>query len=397
MSSVSDLTMTDNFSLVQGGPLFQLFVRSRLSTPALGWLGRRIISMILLTWLPLLVLSAFSKQAMVGVQMPFVYDIATHVRFLLGLPLLMVAELVAHKRLRPVVAQFLEREIIRADIRPRFDDCIASALKWRNSLVIEMALLLLALTMGPPIFLDLTGLNGNATVWYAQGMSSSWQWSPAGYWMAHISLPVYQFILLRWLFRIMIWSRFLWQVSRLDLRLIPTHPDHAAGLGFLSGSVAAFIPLLLSQSAVLSAVLADRILYSGAALIAFKVEVVTFVVLFLLLVLGPLSVFSPALYRSKRQGLLSYGTLASRYVSEFDNKWLHGGAGPKEALIGSGDIQSLADLNNSFEVIRNMQVFPFGRQAVTQVTVAILLPLLPLLLTMISLEDLLKRLIGILL
>ncbi|WP_040578327.1 hypothetical protein [Methylomicrobium album] len=101
--------------------------------------------------------------------------------------------------------------------------------------------------------------------------------------------------------------------------------------------------------------------------------------------------------KTKRQGRLDYGVLASRYVRAFDDKWLQGGAAPDEPLIGSGDIQSLADLNNSFEVIRAMQVFPFDKQTVVFIIVVTLLPLLPLMLTLISPEDLMKRLIGILL
>jgi hypothetical protein len=44
-----------------------------------------------------------------------------------------------------------------------------------------------------------------------------------------------------------------------------------------------------------------------------------------------------------------------------------------------------------------MRPFPFGKTAVLQTAVAVLVPLLPLTLTMISLEDLIKRLVGILL
>jgi hypothetical protein len=157
------------------------------------------------------------------------------------------------------------------------------------------------------------------------------------------------------------------------------------------------MPLILSQGAVLSAMIAERIFYEGAALLSFKQVIAAVVVLLLLLVLGPLCVFAGRLARVRREGLLHYGALASRYVNEFDKKWLQGGAAQDEAFIGSGDIQSLADLNNSFETIRAMRAFPFGKETVLQTAVAALLPVLPLTLTMISLEDLVKRLIGILL
>lgn len=395
MNNPADLKLPDDFSLVQGGPLFQLFVRSRLSTSALGWLNRRILFFVLLTWLPLLLLSALSGFIFEGVQIPFIQSLETHVRFLLALPLLLVTEWVVHQRLRPVVSQFIERGIVTAETRPLFDACIVSALRLRNSKFIEIALIVLVFSAGHSYFFDLTSIN--TTTWYFFSVMPEVQFSPAGYWFAYVSLPIFQFILFRWLFRVFIWSRFLWQVSRLDLYLVPTHPDRAGGLGFLAGSTAAFIPFLFAVGVLLSGIIGERILFDGANLLAFKPEIGVFVAFLLLLVLGPLCVFAPILAKTKRQGLLTYGALASRYVSEFDNKWLRGGAGQDEALIGSGDIQSLADLNNSFEVVRNMQVVPFGRQAVLQTAATGLLPLAPLLLTMISLEDLLKRLIGILL
>ena len=61
--------------------------------------------------------------------------------------------------------------------------------------------------------------------------------------------------------------------------------------------------------------------------------------------------------------------------------------------MGSGDIQSLADLGNSYEVIKTMRYVPFSKETVLQLAVVTLVPLAPLLLTMISLEELLKRLL----
>ena len=221
--------------------------------------------------------------------------------------------------------------------------------------------------------------------------------TPAGYWYAYISIPIFQFLLLRWYFRIIIWVRFLWQVSRMDLHLVPTHPDRAAGLGFLGGSAAAFMPLLLAQGALLAGQIANHIFYEGDKLLDFKPEIVAVVILLLLLVLGPLCVFSPRLAQAKRQGLLEYGALASRYVDGFDQKWLRGGASLDEQFIGTGDIQSLNDLAGSFEVVKSMRPFPFDKTVLLQTAVAGLAPLLPLTLTMISLEDMVKRLLGILL
>ena len=110
-------------------------------------------------------------------------------------------------------------------------------------------------------------------------------------------------------------------------------------------------------------------------------------------VLGPLLVFSPQLAAAKRTGLREHGILAQRYVQEYDRKWLRGGAPPDEPLVGSADIQSLADLGNSYDVIKTMRYVPFSKETVLQLGVVTLVPLAPLLLTMISLEELIKRLL----
>jgi hypothetical protein len=219
--------------------------------------------------------------------------------------------------------------------------------------------------------------------------------SLAGIWYGYVSLPIFQFLMLRWYFRLFIWARFLWQVSRIDLSLAPLHPDRVGGLGFLSQTAYAFMPLAVAHGALLSAMIANRVLHLGAALTEFKVEIALVVIFMQCLVFAPLFLFAAQLAEAKRTGLREYGTLAERYVREFDAKWLRSGAPPDEPLVGSADIQSLADLGNSFEVVRGMRLALFTKDAVLQLAAATLVPMVPLLLTMMSLEELLRKLFGI--
>lgn len=396
MNSSPDSQQADDFSLVLGGPLFQFFIRARINTDTLGLLNRRVLIISLFAWLPLLLLSVWTGDAVGGAsKVPFFYDVDVHVRFLVALPLLLVAELMVHQRMRLIVKQFVERGIVPPQARPQFEALISSAMRLRNSKLIEAFMIVLVWTVGHYLWSSQIALE--TVTWYAGIENGQHRLSPAGYWFAYISIPIFQFLLLRWYFRIFIWTRFLWQVSRIDLHLVPTHPDRAAGLGFLGGSTAAFMPLLLSQGALLAGQIANHIFYQGETLLNFKPEIVAVEVFLLLLVLGPLCVFAPKLAYVKRQGLLEYGALASRYVDGFDQKWLRGGAPPDEPLVGNSDIQSLNDLAGSFEVVKSMQPFPFGKTIVLQTAITGLAPLLPLTLTMISLEEIVKRLLGVLL
>ncbi len=386
-----------DFSPVLGGPLFQILRRAHLSGDTLELLGRRMVLIPLFAWLPLLVLSALGGRAWgTAVRVPFLVDIEMHVRFLVALPLFILAELVVHQMIRPMVRQFLERRLIPDTSRAKFDAALASARRLGNSVVAEVLLIAFVYVVGVVYIWPVYG-RLDVTTWYAMPSRGGRWISPAGWWFICVSLPLIQFIQLRWYFRLFVWARFLWQVARCELSLVPTHPDRAGGLGFLSLTPIAFAPLLAAHGALVAGLIANRIFFEGAALPDFKVELAVVVALLLLVVLGPLLVFLPALSAARRAGLREYGTLAQRYVREFDDKWLHGGAPVSEALVGSSDIQSLADLGNSFEMVRSMRVVPFTRDAVVQLAVITLLPVAPLLLTMVSLEELLKRLLQVVL
>ncbi len=379
-----------------GGPIFQLLCRVRLSDDGLMLVHRRILASVVVTWFPLLLLAIWEGRALGGdTRVPFLLDPEVHARFLVALPLLILAELVVHLRMRQVVAQFMVRGLISGADRPRFDAAVGSAMRLRNSLGAELLLVVLVYGLGV-VWRDYLAVD--ASTWAAApavGTGSRFHsLSLAGWWHAAISVPLCQFMLVRWYFRVFIWARFLWHVSRIELKLVPTHPDRAGGLGFLAAIVFAFTPVLVAHGVLLAGMIAGRIFFVGAKLPQFIVEIAGGVVALVFMVLCPLMVFAGQLIRVKRSGLGEYGVLAQRYVREFDTKWLRGGRDPDEPLVGSADIQSLADLGNSFDIIRSMRVVPFSKETVLQLAVVTLVPLAPLLLTMISLEDLLKRLLS---
>ncbi len=326
-------------------------------------------------------------------SIPFLLDVDVHVRFLLVTPLLIAAELVVHRRMRSVVTAFLERHLIPESAMARFDSAIVSAMRLRNSVLAEVLLIILVYGLGVLIiWRHYTALD--TATWYATASAEGSKLSFAGIWYGYVSLPIFQFLLVRWYFRLFIWMRFLWQVSRIELRLAPLHPDRLGGLGFLSNTVYAFALLATAHGALLAGQLANRIFFVGALLTDFKAEIAIMLVFLLCMVLGPLLVFAPQLAQAKRTGLREYGTLAERYVREFDAKWLRGGAPVEEPFVGSADVQSLADLGNSYEVVRTMRSLPITREIIFQLVVATLAPLVPLALTMMSLEDLLKTLLD---
>jgi hypothetical protein len=382
-----------DFSLVLGGPIYQLFRRAHLSGPALEQLWRRIWIITLVAWAPLLVLSIADGHA-VGPPstLPFLRDIEAQVRFLVALPIFIAAELIVHLRTRAIVTQFLDRGLVRPEDTPRFDALITSAMRLRNSVPIELGLVVLVATVGHWLWRSTIAFGAGS--WYAVPEGDGMHLTRAGVWLAAVSVPLAQFFLVRWYFRLLVWFRFLWQVSRMDLHLVPTHPDRAAGLSFVGKGTYAFGPLLFAQGALLAGLIATRVLYGGKTLMEFKLDAIGLIAFFVLFLLGPLLVFTPALSRAKRTGLAQYGKLASVYVTAFENRWIRGEVKDDE-LLGTGDIQSLSDLGQSYSLVREMNVVPFGLQDVTRLAVATALPLLPLGLTVFSLEELVMRLLKV--
>jgi hypothetical protein len=385
---------SEDFSLVLGGPSYQLLLRSRLIRPPLGNLGGRIGVITALAWLPLFALTMFGGRCAGGVKVPFLYDFEVHARLLLSLPLMVFAELVVYIRMRALVAQFVERQIVTDNLRPTFNAVVSSAKRLTNSLAAEIGLLLFVVLAGP-FWREAVALSSDT--WYATVSSSTRSYTPAGYWYAFVSVPLFQFILIRWYYRIFIWCRFLFHASRLDLNLVALHPDRCCGLGFLGNVTFAFAPLLMAHSGFVAGFLGNRILHEGATLGDYRLELVGITVFLLFIVLGPLCVFIPKLNGAKIAGLRTYGRLASDYVVGFAGKWTPGAMAGREPLLGSPDIQSLADLSSSFAIVNEMKLVPFGKDTVIRFLVVIVLPLTPLLFTMFSLEELVKRLISVVL
>jgi hypothetical protein len=381
-----------DFSLVLGGPLYQMLRRTRLTGPTLELLRRRVVFFVLFCWVPLAVLSLLEAHFLGGTKVSFFRDILTHVRFLVALPVLILAEIVIHERIRPVVRGFVERGVVTTEELPKFYAAMDSAMHMRNSVIAEIALLVFVFTGGIWIWWHQIALN--VTSWYALPHDGHLNLTLAGYWFAFVSGPVFLFILLRWYMRIMIWFWFLLRVSRLKLHLLPAHPDRAGGLGFVGKSSFAFAPLLFAQGALLAGQIASRIFYNGQSLLAFKMIIAGFVGFFVVAVLAPLFLFTPELARAKRAGLEEYGAFASTYVMAFDQKWLRS-KGDEEQLMGTGDIQSLADLGNSFVVVREMRSIPFATDDVVRLLIATVAPLVPLLLTIMPLEQLLTQIVKL--
>jgi len=374
-----------DFSLL-GGPLHRLgcrlgLVRDGTNTTGLG---------LVLGAFPWIVLVALALVEGLGHVLFSIEAIGAHVRLLVAIPLFFVCEAIVDPRFAAFVREIVRSQVVPATARPALQSEIARIARWRDAWLPEACFLLVAVVLGlatpqQSLFAYLPGHTGGSS----QSVVSAATWTSHWYWM--VCMALFRFLLVRWLWRLALWCLFLWRVSRLDLRLVPTHPDRAGGLGSLELVQTEFTPLMLAIAAVQSASLAQDIASGRLAFDAIYASVAFTLVVNAVLFIGPVCVFSRKLWKCRVKGMSDYSELAERYVNEFQSKWLGTGAAPKEPLLGSADIQSLADLSTSVDIVRDMRLVPVSTNLLMYMAGATLLPLLPLVLFKYPIADLLAK------
>jgi hypothetical protein len=384
--------MSQTFSLTEGGPGAAFMKRLHLVDPERGTgQGRAALILTALTWVPLFILCIFEGLAFGRVEIPFSYDIPAHARFLLAVPVLVLADIPVGVRLREVMRHFVSAHLVTDDERAKFEQILVNSLRFRDSHVGEIVVVVMAYLA---TYHALSGVSvQSGGTWFrpepGRGLTL------VGYWYAAVALPIFQFLIFRWIYRMAVWSRFLWRVSRLDLLLTPTHPDAAGGLAFLGKALIPFGVIIFALSAVVSSGIAERILFMGAKLQDYQWSYLTLFVLASIIFAGPMLIFLPKLLLLKQRGLMEYGTLGSEYTQAFHRRWVAKTEPAEEPLLGTADIQSLADLGNSFAIIRNMRMLPVQLSDFIAFVLPGLIPALPLVATVMPLGEIVKGLLKL--
>jgi hypothetical protein len=378
------------FSLTESGILHRVYLRSPLARRAFGSLKAQIICGIVVLWMPLLVLWLISHSLGSAETVNFFKDVEVQARFLVALPLLFMQEVWSQRWLPVAIRQFVDRELIPAEQRPRFEAIIEQVVRLKNSRLADVVIAIVVLSAGQWFFRTQQLLHSET--WYGTA-DGRLRWP--GYWYVFVSLPIFQFLMYRWYYRLLIWYQFMWKLARIPLLLNGLHPDRAGGLGFIARTMRGFELLFAAHSALLAGAIANHVLHGGARLMSFKMEVVGAVVLMVVLAICPLLFFIPHLVGAEARINREYGIFASEYVRHFRQRWIEG---PRtDEMLGTGDIQSLADLSNSFSVVLEMSPLPFTRKGMTELLACILIPLAPLVLTVVPLNQLVDHLAKLIL
>ena len=260
--------LVESFSITRGGPLYWLMAHISISKDENRQVILRTVSSVLVTWLPLLVLSLIQGQAYgMQINIPFLKDLAVNARFLIAFPILTLAELGIDQKWRTIVFEFLRSGLVTEKELPSFEAVIEKTTRLRDRVFPEALMLIAAFI--PSIIVNTEFLMNGVSNWHNIGTGSN-QMSLAGSWFNFISTPFFRFLLFRWLWRMCIWTSFLWRVSRINLYLVATHADLAGGLDFISQGQKAFSPIVFAGGAVVAAQVGNAIAYQGATLSSMK-------------------------------------------------------------------------------------------------------------------------------
>ncbi|WP_439185040.1 hypothetical protein [Carboxylicivirga taeanensis] len=380
---------SNNYSLAKGGLLYVIIMRIRCKLLTKYNHRNRAIVMASLTWLPLAVLSVvylFTEERPEGIS--FFEDITMHTRFLVVVPLLILLE----KPIDNVFAQYLKttEQLIAPNLWSDFKMAMIRVDKFTSCWLSEVIILIIIYCMiilgweelnifqsGRECFVDWE--NGDLTI--------------AGWYLIIFSLPVYQFLIFRWLWRFIIWTFCMWKFSGYKFKLEAMHTDQMAGLGYFNLFPLYFSMLVMVASTVYASIILMHILYDGSTLVDHLYGIVFYILFIDIIIYAPLLIYFPLLMETKTRAIHSFGSLITEHNVSYMERWVYKRL-KKETILGSIDNSSLNDINGSYMAVMDMKIVPIDVRMFLTSLVFISIPFFPLVFTLYSPTELFRNIIN---
>jgi hypothetical protein len=382
------------FPIAAEGPFYRLQILLRLMAEEHPHTGRRILVALAVTWLPLALLwwwqGEATHRAAAAVRSASLFThLATYARFFVTVPLLIAAETAVRPRLEHALRHAVVSGVIPPFQQARYFEMLISALQRRKSKLAEAVILALAFLAAQIAIMFARA--GHRPSWIFTDSSLTW----AGTWYAYVSLPFLQFLIFRWLYRLMIWWKVMHAMAHLDLSIQPAHPDGRGGLAFVGDSVQAFAILAFAFSATAAGAVADYILNEGRSIFELKGFVAGGSAFILLLFLIPLLFFCGPSFRAKDEAIFRYEALAENLWQAFEHKWLGDGPRPVSDPLAEPDFSALADYGSVVKGVREMWIVPWTKEGLLPLVVAVGLPFVLVLAAVLPVEELLKGVLHV--
>jgi hypothetical protein len=394
MTIAGDDRPAPSFSLIADDALIHLQRSLGLIPPQGLGVGRRALVLALVSWGPIAVWAALAHRVFGGVaDEPLLAHFGIHVRCLVAIPLLVIADATVHAASRRFLPYFVTSGLVGEAARPRFEAILRDVQRLSRQWLpwVLMLGLVVGWTLLRPAAADVHEVR------WAENAPLDPHFGFGGWWQLNVARPIFVALLLAWIWRLGLLGYLLGRVARLDLSFVPTHPDRAGGLAFLDFVPMAFAPVVLAISAVAASRWAHDVVYHDTALAALKLPAAALLVVVALPILLPFLAFRSALVRTKRRALLDYGALVGEHGRRVRRRWVLGERVADDPLLGAPEIGPVADTIALFDAVKGMRTIPIGVPALAAVLVPAAIPMVVVAALRIPLKDLLGGLVKILL
>ena len=372
---------------MRGGPFYRLQQYSHLLAEDQWNIGRRIIFVIAVGWLPLLIMKLLFDR---GNLVPFLRDYGVNARMFLAVPVLIIGQPLMEAHFRLIVGHVYKVRLLDEADLAKVRQIISEMMRLGDSVFPEIIILLLIAIRTSTAYKSLVV----DSPWMIYWTGNDFHLNLAGWYTVLVTATIFQFLLGLNLWKWLLWTIFAFRFSRLNLRVVATHPDENGGLGFLGMTPLAFAPIAFATTIVIGATFRREILHHSAHLKDFMLPGVVLVAIFAILALGPLVVFVPRLAKARRRGILDYAVLGQIQSTEFHEKWIVHGAGHEADFLGAPEISTLCDYGSAYQNVENMKPFPTDRGALAGLAIAIVIAAIPTVIAQIPLVVVLKQLLG---
>jgi hypothetical protein len=356
------------------------------------------IVLLCITWLPLAILTLRDGTFFGGVAIPFISDYTRQGRVLLGIPMLILIHNVVYKRM-PLVLQYMAEVLMLPRDREQFmhgalhKAKVHSNSTWMQSILLMLVIGVALSPMGGARFFD---TNAEAGSWILSRHGEAGKLSAAGRWMQYVSIPVFQFLMVRWLWRYATWVLLIYRISKIPLQLRPTHPDGAGGLGILILAQRSFNSLFFVFGIVLSSNMVSGFVQGIRSFDTIKVEIFGFVVLALIITFLPLLFFTRMLIRTKYLGQLYLGRAGLNASERFEDEWVRQMSEKKEKAEDTMDPSFHTDYTSLYRYLQDFSIIPIRLGDIVVNALVLFLPFIPVFFMQYSVIELLEKLMGVL-
>lgn len=389
-------TTSEELRFSTGGLFYRLGVRLKILDPSRECVWRRILALLVVTLLPLVGL-AFLEGNLINPDLPVALsnDPQVFAKYLVALPLLVFACVL----IDPLVANSIQSIRILGFVGSsgtrRFSELVDALRGEKDSSTADLVIVGLVFVATMAVAMALRTDQALPTE-----VARNWTTRPdgtptyAGLWAVFVSMPILQILIARWFWRFLLWVRFLFKVSRIELQLEASHPDLSGGIGFLKYGQGSFVILFLAIATMVSGLLAHEILLSVTTFQDIRFLIIAFAAVCLVILVIPLLLFARQLVTCRRIGRAKYSALGHELSRAFTEKRLAkvDPAGGK-SLMESADASSVCDYGAVYGAVGDMRIIPIDLKSLGILAVVLLIPFVPLALMGVPFVDFLKHLL----